>query len=123
MTEPTRTSPLGALDSFFSVIRSKAADDVEFARDLTRALNVPIEFCVDAADAGALLPFIDPVVLAGEGLDKFRNVVGHLKDADVRKIITNNNLASKDELVGKRGVALKDLLWEAASEKRKRLVR
>lgn len=123
MSDRTHSTPLGALDSFFAVIRARADRDPDFARDLVRALGIPVEFRVEEAEAATLMPYADPVIIAGKGIDEFRRVFQKFKDADIKKIIRNHNLASADDLVGRKGAALRELLWEAASEKRRQLTR
>jgi hypothetical protein len=123
MTE-ARSNPQQALDAFFDVIRRRVGDDPTFAAELISALNVPVELQIQtSADVGANMTFLDPFVIAGKGVDDFRQTFGPLKDADLRRIIRAFNLASPDSLTGKgapKGAALVTLMWEAASAQRKR---
>ena len=116
------SSPLGALDSFFSVIREQADRDPAFASKLLTALNVPVEVIVETpADVKLKMLHLDPYVLAKEGYEKFRSVYVPLSDKSRRDIIKHYNVA--DLPTGKgapKGEQLIDILWTGAESKRKR---
>lgn len=118
-------SPLSALDAFFAVVRARAERDPEFAAELAKACNFPIEVRVDTpTDMKAALPFLDPIALAGRGAETFRAVFGVLKDADKRRVIKHYDLASAETLKGPpapKGEALYDLLWDGATARRRRI--
>lgn len=120
------SSALGALDAFFTAVRSQAERDSVFAAELVQALSVPIEIKVETpADVVANMLHLDPVVIAGRGYEVFREVFVPIPDASKKKIIKHYNLADPTTLTGRgspRGEALVDLLWEAASAKRARFV-
>ncbi len=120
----SHSSALGALDAFWDVLRRQAERDPAFAAELTKALNIPVEVKIEtSADVQGAMPFLDPFVVAGKGLDHFRQTFGQIKDADLRKIIKAFNLAPAEATTGKgapKGAALVTLMWEAASAQRRR---
>jgi hypothetical protein len=121
----SHTSALGALDAFWATLRRQAERDPTFAAQLVKALSIPVEIKIEtSADVSAAMPHLDPVVIAGQGLDGFRATFGRLKDADLRRVIKAYNLAPSESLAGKgapKGEALVALLWEGASSQRRRL--
>jgi hypothetical protein len=118
-------SALEALDGFWSAIRNKADSDATFARDLVSALAIPIQFKIepplDATAFKAVHAFISPRVLVDQGEDKFRELFSALTDAQKKTVIKTNNYASAEALQKKRGVALIDILWSAASAQAERM--
>lgn len=118
-----RTSALEALDDFFRTVRAQAETDPGFAAALVHSLNIPIRFEVEASGVDKALPYLDPIVIAGQGLDEFRRVFRPLSDANLRKLIIAFNIAPKDKVPAKgpKGEALVQLLWEGASVLRRRL--
>ena len=120
-----RDSAIHALDEFFRIIRDKAQQDGNFAASLIQALSVPIKIEHDPKALTKTLPYYDPVIIAGQGLDEFRRIFRPMTDAQLRKMITHFNIASKDEVParnGPKGEELFDILWQGASSQRKRLL-
>lgn len=119
------SSVLGALDAFWATLRRQAERDPTFASQLANSLSIPVDIKIESsADVTSAMPHLDPVVIAGRGLDEFRSVFGRLKDADLRKIIKAYNLAPSEAISGKgapKGEALVAILWDAAQSQRKRL--
>ncbi|MGH8429646.1 MAG: hypothetical protein ACREUF_04495, partial [Solimonas sp.] len=63
------------------------------------------------------MPLLDPVAIAGKGLDEFRRVFCAMKDPDKRKVIKVFNLAPAESLTGRdnpKGNDLAELMWTAA---------
>jgi len=121
-----RTSALEALDDFFRTIRAQAERDPSFAATLVRSLSIPIQLEMDPKQLSKTLPYIDPVIIAGQGIDEFRRVFRPISDADLRKLIVEFNIASKDSIPAKggpKGDALVEMLWRGASAVRKKLER
>lgn len=120
----SHSSALGALDAFWDVLRRQADRDPAFAAELTKALAIPVEIRLEtSADVQRAMPFLDPFVVAGRGLDHFRQTFNQMKDADLRKIIKAFNLAPAEAITGKgapKAAALVALMWEAASAQRRR---
>lgn len=118
-------SALEALDGFWNAIRNKADSDPAFALALVSALGIPIQFKIepplDAPAFKAVHAFISPRALVDQGEDKFRELFSALTDAQKKAVIKNNNYASADALVKKRGAALIDILWSAASAQAERM--
>ena len=116
--------PIEALDEFFRVIRRQADADPTFAAELAKAIGVPLKIEVEQKGLTKALPYLDPVIIAGQGLDEFRNVFRPLSDANLRKIIIHFNIADKDSVSAKAGVkgeALLDILWKGAEARRRQV--
>lgn len=123
MTDKHATA-LDALDEFFRVIRNYADGNPALATELVQALSIPIEIHHDPKALTKTLPYYDPVVWAGKGLDEFRRVFRPMTDAQLRKLITHFNIASKDQVPAKggpKGEELFELLWTGALNQRRRL--
>ena len=121
-----RISALEALDDLFSVIRRAADENDKFAAEIVQSLSVPIRIEFEPKSLTKTLPYLDPIIIAGEGLDEFRRIFRPLTDAQMRKIITHFNIASKDDVPargGPKGEDLFELLWNGASRQRARLSR
>lgn len=121
----THNNPMDALESLFDTIRRQVERDPAFGAALLSALQVPVQIRIEnsAGVTGAML-FLDPVVIAGQGLDEFLKVFGAMKDPDKKKVIKAYNLAAAEDLAGRgapKGDALVELMWKAACAKRKRL--
>lgn len=118
-------SALDALEAFFSTVRRQVERDPAFAAEMLRSLAVPVEIHVQGgAGVQAAMLLLDPVIIAGKGLDEFRKVFGAMKDTDKKKVIVTYNLAPADTLKGRdapKGEALVELMWQAAKAKRDRL--
>lgn len=118
-------SAIDALEAVFASIRRQAERDPTFAAELISSLAIPVEINIEGASGvqNAML-FLDPVVIAGKGLDEFLRVFGTMKDPDKKKVIKAYNLAPPETVTGRaapKGQALVDLMWEAASARRQRL--
>lgn len=116
---------MDALESVFDTIRRQVERDPAFGAELLSALRVPVHIRIEnsASVQGAML-FLDPVVIAGQGIDEFLKVFGAMKDPDKKKVIRAYNLAPPEDLMGRtapKGQALAELMWNAACAKRKRL--
>lgn len=119
-----RSSAVEALDEFFRVVRRYADQDEKFAAELVNALGVPISIELEPKDLAKGLPYLDPVIIAGQGIDKFREVFRPLTDAQLRKIVVHFNIASKDAVPAKngpKGEDLFDMLWKGANQRRQKL--
>jgi hypothetical protein len=121
----SHSSAVGALDAVGSIIRRQAERDPSFAAEMVKSLSIPVEVQIaEPADLLAAMPFLDPIVVAGKGLDDFRQTFAPLKDAQLKKIIKAYNLASADRYTGKgapKGGDLVNLMWDAARSQRARL--
>jgi len=119
-----RDSAIHALDEFFRIVRDRAQKDAAFTSELIQALAIPIKIEHDPKALAKNLPYYDPVVIAGDGLDEFRRVFRPMTDAQLRKIITHFNIASKDQVPAKngpKGEELFEILWNGAFSQRKRI--
>lgn len=118
MTEK-RVSAIGALDAFFATVRRHADENPAFASELVQALSIPIEVTVETpADVKAKMLFLDPVVIAGQGYDVFRQTFVPLKDPQKKAIIKHYNLADLPSKGGPKGDELVGIMWEASRSRR-----
>lgn len=121
----SHNSAVDALEAVFATIRRQAERDPGFAAELLASLKIPVEIRVDGADGVQQnILYLDPVVIAGKGLDDFFRLFGALKDPDKKKVIKAYNLAPPEDLAGRgapKGQELVELMWNAARAKRARL--
>ena len=116
-----RTSALEALDDFFRTVRNQAEHSPEFAAALVRSLRIPVRLEVDAGGIDKALPYLDPIIIAGQGVDEFRRAFRPLTDSNLRKLVEKFNIATKEKAKTLKGEALIELMWTGASVIRKRL--
>lgn len=118
-----RSSALEALDGFFRAVRSQAESDPKFAATLVRELGIPIRFEFETSGLDKAMPYLDPILIAGQGLDEFRRAFRPLPDAVLRRLVVAFNIAPKEKVSAKgpKGEALVQLMWEGASVIRRRL--
>jgi|CXWL01.1.fsa_nt_gi hypothetical protein len=121
----SHSSAVDALEAVFATIRRQAERDPAFGAELLSVLKIPVEVRIESSAAVQTnMLFLDPVVIAGKGLDEFLKVFGSLKDPDKKKVIKAYNLAAPETLTGRtapKGQELVELMWAAASAKRARL--
>lgn len=118
MSKNEPLEPAEALDRFFTLIREEAASNPAFSRRLAQALGCSVIFRGDEA-----LAAVDPVMVAGEGLDAFRQTFLTFAPKDLRKLIKEHGLATQADMKGKtKAPMLVDLMWEGACSKRRDLV-
>lgn len=120
------STAIDALDEFFRVIRNAADSNAAMATELVQALSIPVEIVHEPKALARNLPYLDPVVWAGQGLDEFRRIFRPMTDAQMRKIITHFNIAPKEQVPtrgGPKGEDLFELLWTGALNQRRRLDR
>lgn len=103
-----------ALDRIFAVIREEAGKNPVFARRLLDAAGVTVAF--QGKDA---ITALDPVVLA-QRTDQvaFRESLMALPEADLKNMLTNFGLATKEEIkrvsTRPKKIGYVELVWQGA---------
>jgi hypothetical protein len=106
-------TPDEALARLFDLIREQAGNDRRFARQLLEAMGVTVIFRGEEA-----LEAMDPVLVAANGYDEFRQTFASFKITQLKKIIKEFGLATASDMKGKKLPQLIDIMWEGASNKR-----
>ncbi|MEQ1672098.1 MAG: hypothetical protein ABL893_14665 [Hyphomicrobium sp.] len=102
-----------ALDRFFAIVREEASNNPRLAARLAEAVGYQVVF-----RGAETLPAVDPVQIALKGQVEFRNTFLTFKAADLKKLVTEFNLGTKDDLkTHKTVVQLTDLMWAGATAK------
>ena len=110
-------SPREALARIFQVVQEEAAANPTFARRLLDAAGVTVTFA--GPDASKVL---DPVIVALRGDQaSFRETLATFPEADLKKMITDHGLGTKDDVAKVKTKPKKlgyiDILWAGASRK------
>lgn len=113
MAESPRLTPVEYLDRFFDELRSEVRSNPKLAARLVKALggNVVFEDEVKAEVA-------NPYALASSGPKaRFLSVFGSMKAAEIRRVLKDNNLATRIDMTGKSIDQLVEMLYVRASSK------
>lgn len=113
MAESSRLTPVEYLDRFFDELRSEVRSNPKLAARLVKALggNVVFEDEVKADVA-------NPYALASKGSKpQFFAVFGSMKAAEIRRVLKDNNLATRVDMNGKSVSELVEMLYQRASSK------
>jgi len=114
MSQAEPLSATEALDRMFAVIREEASKNPVFARRLLDAAGVTVAFQGKEAIAA-----LDPVVLA-QRTDQiaFRESLMALPEADLKNMLTNFGLATKEEIkrvsTRPKKIGYVELIWQGA---------
>jgi hypothetical protein len=113
MAENSRLTPVDYLDRFFDELRSEVRSNPKFAARLVKALGGEVVF-EDEAKAEVANPY----ALASKGSKaQFLSVFGGMKAADLKRVLKDNNLATRVDMNGKSVGQLVEMLYERASSK------
>jgi len=113
MSDSGTSSALQALDKFFAVVRDEASANPLFAAKLVKALGAKVEFSGQIA-----VKVVDPLAVAREGEPNFRATFLKWSPKDLKAIIGEHSLATKDDLRGKTKTGqLVDLMWRGAKNR------
>ncbi len=113
MAESTRLTPVEYLDRFFDELRSEARSNPKFAARLVKALGGDVVF-EDEVKAEVANPY----ALASKGSKaQFLAVFGAMKAAEIKRVLKDNNLATRVDMNGKSVSQLIDMLYERAATK------
>ena len=112
MAEDQRLNPADYLDRFFDVLRDEVRTNPQFAARLVKTLGGNVVF-EDEAKA----EITNPIILAAGDKMRFYSVYSPMKVADIKKVLKDNNLATKVDMNGKTPAQLVDMLYERAASK------
>jgi len=113
MAESTRLTPVEYLDRFFDELREEVRSNPRLAARLVKALGGNVVF--DDTDK---VDVANPYSLAASGNKaKFLSVFASMKLAEIKKVLKDNNLATKIDMNGKRADQLVEMMYERASNK------
>ncbi len=101
------------LDRVFDEIRLEARSNPQFASRLVKAMGGNVVFEGDAR-AEVLSPY---VLAANSSKPEFYAAFANMKATEIRKILRDNNLATRIDMARKTPLQLVDMLYERASSK------
>ncbi len=113
MAESPGLTPVEYIDRFFDELRAEVRANPKLAARLVKALGGNVVF-EDEAKADVANPYS----LAAEG-DKARffKIFGAMKLGDLKKVLKENNLATRVDMTGKNADQLVDMLYTRAARK------
>jgi hypothetical protein len=113
MAESTGLTPVEYIDRFFDELREEVRANPRLAARLVKALGGNVVFENEAKAEAA-----NPYALAAEG-DKarFLSVFGTMKAGEIKKVLKDNNLATRVDMTGKNTEQLVDMLYTRAARK------
>jgi hypothetical protein len=112
MAEGTRLTPVEYLDRFFDELRSEVRANPKLAARLVKALGGDVVF--GEADKAEVA---NPYALATGPKAKFLSIFSSLKLPEIRKVLKDNNLATRVDMNGKTADELVDMMYERAASK------
>ena len=112
MAESPRLTPVEYIDRFFDELRSEVRTNPKLAARLVKALGGNVVF-EDETKAD----IANPYQLATSGKSNFMSVFGKLKLPELKKVLKDNNLATRVDMNGKSAEQLIDMLYERAAMK------
>jgi len=113
MAESPGLTPVEYIDRFFDELREEVRANPKLAARLVKALGGNVVFENEAKAEAA-----NPYALAAEG-DKVRflSVFGSMKAGEIKKVLKDNNLATRVDMTGKSVEQLVDMLYTRAARK------
>jgi hypothetical protein len=113
MSEAKQIDAGRALDQFFAIVREEALGNPRFAAKLTDALGYQVLFRGSEA-----LPAVDPVLMAMQGQEAFRETFLTFKAAELKNLAKEFGLATAADLKPLKKVPpIVDLMWQGAAAK------
>jgi hypothetical protein len=113
MAENTRLTPVEYLDRFFEELREEVRSNPKLAARLVKALGGDVVFADETKTEVA-----NPFALAAQGSKaKFMSVYGNMKLGEIKRVLKDNNLATRIDMNGKTTDQLVDMMFERASGK------
>jgi len=113
MAESPGLTPVEYIDRFFDELRAEVRSNPKLAARLVKALGGNVVF-EDESKAEIASPY----QLAASG-DKARffTVFGSMKLGDIKKVLKDNNLATRIDMTGKNAEQLVEMLYARAARK------
>ena len=112
MAESPRLTPVEYIDRFFDELRAEVRSNPKLAARLVKALGGNVVF-EDETKADVANPY----QLATAGKSNFMSVFGKLKLPELKKVLKDNNLATRVDMNGKSAEQLVDMLYDRAAMK------
>jgi len=113
MAQDTRLTPVEYLDRFFDELRDEVRSNPNLAARLVKALGGEVVFEEETKAEVA-----NPYALAAQGSKaKFLSVFGSLKLSEIKRVLKDNNLATRVDMNGKNAGQLAEMLFDRASSK------
>ena len=113
MAEDQGLNAIEYVDRFFDEIRTEVRSNPQFAARLVKALGGDVVF-----EAASRSDVANPYVLAAKGSkSQFYSTFATLKPSEIKKVLRDNNLATRIDMAGKTPNQLIDMLFERASSK------
>ena len=112
MGESPGLTPVEYLDRFFDELRAEVRSNPVLAARLVKALGGNVVF-EDAAKADVASPY----ALATGPKANFMSVFGAMKLGDIKKVLKENNLATRVDMNGKTAAQLVEMMYERAAMK------
>ncbi|HEX5007177.1 MAG TPA: hypothetical protein VFV70_08705 [Hyphomonadaceae bacterium] len=113
MAENQRLTPVEYLDRFFDELRDEVRSNPKLAARLAKALGGEVVF-----EESARIDVANPYALAAQGSKaEFLSVFGSMKLPEIKRVLRNNNLATRVDMAGKSAGQLAEMLFERASSK------
>jgi hypothetical protein len=113
MAQDTRLTPVEYLDRFFDELRDEVRSNPKLAARLVKALGGEVVF-----EEQAKAEVANPYALAAQGSKtKFLSVFGSLKLSEIKRVLKDNNLATRVDMNGKNAGQLAEMLFDRASSK------
>jgi hypothetical protein len=112
MVEGKALTPVEYLDRFFDELRDEVRSNPKLAERLVKALGGEVVFEDDAKAEIA-----NPFALASGPKAKFLSVFRSMKIGDIRKILKENNLATRIDMAGKSADQLVEMMYNRAAMK------
>jgi hypothetical protein len=112
MAENPRLTAVEYIDRFFDEIRLEVRANPELAARLVKALGGDVVF-----ESEEKAEVANPYLLANGPRAKFVAVFGSMKLGEIKKILKDNNLATRVDMNGKSPEQLVDMMYERAASK------
>jgi hypothetical protein len=113
MAESPGLTPVEYIDRFFDELREEVRANPKLAARLVKALGGNVVFENEAKAEAA-----NPYALAAAGdKGRFLSVFGTMKAGEIKKVLKDNNLATRVDMTGKSLEQLVDMLYTRAARK------
>ena len=112
MAESTRLTPVEYLDRFFDELRAEVRSNPKLAARLVKALGGNVVF--DNSDKAEVA---NPYALATGPKTKFLSIFSSMKLPEIKRVLKDNNLATRVDMNGKTADQLVEMMYERAASK------
>lgn len=112
MGEGPGLTPVEYLDRFFDELRAEVRSNPKLAARLVKALGGNVVF-----DDETKAEIANPYALATGPKARFLSVFGAMKLGEIKKVLKDNNLATKVDMNGKSADQLVEMMYDRAAMK------